>query len=58
MTTFAVVVGAVGSKLYIPIILTLGFANLLTDRFSISIVTYLGAKSEKDNYQEHYYLVF
>lgn len=53
VTTFAVVAGSVGAGLDISVILILGFANLLADGFSMSVGAYLGAKSEKDNYQKH-----
>lgn len=46
VTTFAVVAGAVGAGLDSSIIITLGFANLLADGFSMSIGAYLSSKSE------------
>lgn len=46
ITTFAVVAGAFGAGLAPSIVLTLGFANLLADGFSMATGIYLGAKSE------------
>jgi len=46
ITTFAVVAGSFGAGLAPSIILTLGFANLLADGFSMATGIYLGAKSE------------
>lgn len=53
VTTFAVVAGSVGAGLGSPIIIILGFANLLADGFSMSVGAYLSAKSEKQNYNKH-----
>ena len=53
VTTFAVVAGAVGASLDSSIILILGFANLFADGFSMSVGSYLSAKSEKDNFKKH-----
>ncbi|MEM8525707.1 MAG: VIT1/CCC1 transporter family protein [Bacteroidota bacterium] len=53
VTTFAVVVGAVGAGLDSAVIIILGFANLLADGFAMSIGAYMSVKSEKDNYQKH-----
>ncbi len=46
ITTFAVVAGSFGAGLAPSIVLTLGFANLLADGFSMATGIYLGAKSE------------
>lgn len=48
VTTFAVVAGVVGAHLSTPIILILGFANLLADGFSMSVGKYLSDKAELD----------
>ena len=53
ITTFAVVAGSAGANLDISVVLILGFANLLADGFSMSVGSYLSAKSERDNYQKH-----
>ena len=48
VTTFAIVSGAFGASLSIPIILILGFANLFADGFSMSIGNYLSEKTHKE----------
>ena len=48
VTTFAVVAGVVGAGLSTPIILILGFANLLGDGFSMATGKYLSDKAELD----------
>ena len=53
VTTFAVVAGAVGASLDSSIIIILGFANLFADGFSMSVGSYLSAKSERDNFKKH-----
>jgi len=49
VTTFAVVAGVQGAKLAAPIILILGFANLLADGFSMAAGKYLSDKSQLDH---------
>lgn len=46
VTTFAVVAGVVGADLSTPIILILGFANLLGDGFSMATGKYLSDRAE------------
>lgn len=46
ITTFAIVAGAVGASLSAPIILVLGFANLIADGFSMASSNYLSSKSQ------------
>ena len=53
VTTFAVVAGSAGAELSIPIVLILGFANLIADGFSMSIGAFLAARSEHQNYEKH-----
>ncbi len=53
VTTFAVVAGSAGAGLSMPVVLILGFANLLADGFSMSIGAFLSARSEKQNYLKH-----
>jgi VIT1/CCC1 family predicted Fe2+/Mn2+ transporter len=53
VTTFAVVAGATGAHLDSSVVIILGFANLLADGFSMSVGSYLSAKSERDNYEKH-----
>lgn len=53
VTTFAVVAGSAGAELSIPIVLILGFANLIADGFSMSIGAFLAARSEQQNYEKH-----
>ena len=53
VTTFAVVAGATGANLDSSIVIILGFANLLADGFSMSVGSYLSAKSEKAMYEKH-----
>jgi vacuolar iron transporter family protein len=48
VTTFAIISGAYGASLSIPIILILGFANLFADGFSMSIGNYLSRKTHKE----------
>lgn len=48
VTTFAVVAGVVGAELSTPVILILGFANLLADGFSMAVGKYLSDKGELD----------
>ncbi|OGL83662.1 hypothetical protein A3B36_01225 [Candidatus Uhrbacteria bacterium RIFCSPLOWO2_01_FULL_55_36] len=47
VTTFAVVAGVAGAKLDAPVVLILGFANLIADGLSMAIGNYLGTKSEQ-----------
>lgn len=47
VTTFAVVSGVVGAGLSVEIIIILGFANLLSDSFSMAAGTFLGSRSEE-----------
>lgn len=51
VTTFAVVAGVVGANLSTPIILILGFANLLGDGFSMATGKYLSDKAELERMQ-------
>lgn len=51
VTTFAVVAGVVGAKLSIPVILVLGFANLLADGFSMAVGKYSSDKAELERIQ-------
>ena len=46
ITTFAVVAGVTGGSLSSPVILILGFANLLADGLAMALGNYLGTKSE------------
>lgn len=48
VTTFAVVAGAAGAGLGSPVIVVLGFANLIADGFSMGASAYLSAKSKRD----------
>ncbi|MEX2587723.1 MAG: VIT1/CCC1 transporter family protein [Actinomycetota bacterium] len=47
VTTFAVVAGSAGALLSSRIVIILGFANLLADGFSMSVSSYLSARSER-----------
>lgn len=53
VTTFAVVAGSVGANLDTKVIIILGLANLFADGFSMSVSSYLSAKSEEANYKKH-----
>ncbi|MCR9152809.1 MAG: VIT1/CCC1 transporter family protein [Bacteroidetes bacterium] len=53
ITTFAVVAGAAGAALDSPVVIILGFANLIADGFAMSVGAYLSTKSEKENYRKH-----
>jgi VIT1/CCC1 family predicted Fe2+/Mn2+ transporter len=46
VTTFAVVAGVVGANLSTPVILILGFANLIADGFSMAVGKYSSDKAE------------
>lgn len=48
VTTFAVVAGVVGAELSTPVILILGFANLVADGFSMAVGKYLSDSAELD----------
>ncbi len=53
VTTFAVVAGSEGAHFDLGVVLILGIANLLADGFSMSVGSYLSAKSEKEQYEKH-----
>lgn len=53
VTTFAVVAGASGAHLESSIVIILGFANLIADGFSMSVGSYLSAKSEKETFAKN-----
>ena len=53
VTTFAVVAGAIGANFDMDVIIILGLANLLADGFSMSVGSYLSAKSDKEQYEKH-----
>tara|TARA_B100001179_G_scaffold188631_1_gene144903 strand:- start:762 stop:1481 length:720 start_codon:yes stop_codon:yes gene_type:complete len=53
ITTFAVVAGSAGAELAVPIVLILGFANLIADGFAMSVGSYFAAKSENESYDKH-----
>ncbi len=53
VTTFAVVAGSAGAELALPIVLILGFANLIADGFAMSVGSYFSAKSEHDSFEKH-----
>jgi len=48
VTTFAVVASAMGANLSVPIVIILGFANLIADGFSMAVSNFLGTKSERE----------
>lgn len=48
ITTFAIVAGAAGATLSSPVIIILGFANILADGISMGASNFLGKKSEAD----------
>ncbi|RIJ33493.1 VIT1/CCC1 transporter family protein [Pontibacter oryzae] len=53
ITTFAVVAGATGADLDIPVVIILGFANLIADGFSMSVGNYFSTKASVDDYDKH-----
>ena len=53
VTTFAVVAGSAGAELTLPIVLILGFANLIADGFAMSVGSYFSAKAENDSFEKH-----
>ena len=53
ITTFAVVAGSAGANLDLSVVLILGFANLLADGFSMSVGSFLSAKSDRENFDKH-----
>jgi VIT1/CCC1 family predicted Fe2+/Mn2+ transporter len=50
VTTFAVVSGVKGADLAVPVVLILGFANLLADGFSMAASNYLGTSTEREEF--------
>jgi vacuolar iron transporter family protein len=46
VTTFAVVAGVIGAELSPSIVLTLGFASLFADGFSMAVGNYLSSKTK------------
>lgn len=48
VTTFAVVAGAVGGGFGAPVVVVLGFANLLADGFSMGVSNFLGTKTRAE----------
>ncbi len=53
VTTFAVVAGSEGANFDLGVVLILGIANLLADGFSMSVGSYLSAKTEQEQYEKH-----
>lgn len=53
VTTFAVVAGANGAGFSSEVIIILGLANLLADGLSMSVGSYLSAKSESHNFTKY-----
>ncbi len=53
VTTFAIVAGSAGAELALPIVLILGFANLIADGFAMSVGSYFSAKAEHDSFEKH-----
>jgi VIT1/CCC1 family predicted Fe2+/Mn2+ transporter len=51
VTTFAIVAGVEGASLSVPIVLILGFANLLADGFSMAIGKFLSDKASMEEYE-------
>jgi VIT1/CCC1 family predicted Fe2+/Mn2+ transporter len=47
VTTFAIVMGALGGGLSVTVIIILGIANLLADGFSMAVSNYQNAKSQR-----------
>lgn len=59
VTTFAVVAGATGAQFDLSVIIILGLANLVADGFSMSVGSYLSARSDEEKFnkflkQEHW----
>lgn len=53
ITTFAVVAGATGANFDIPVVIILGFANLIADGFSMSVGNFFSSKANVDAYDKH-----
>ncbi len=53
ITTFAVVAGATGADLDIPVVIILGFANLIADGFSMSVGNFFSTKASIANFDKH-----
>lgn len=53
ITTFAVVAGATGANFEIPVVIILGFANLIADGFSMSVGNFFSSKASVDAYDKH-----
>ncbi|MBS3805057.1 MAG: VIT1/CCC1 transporter family protein [Oleiphilaceae bacterium] len=49
VTTFAIVAGVAGAKLSVGVVLTLGFASLLADGFSMATSDYLSERTPADD---------
>ena len=47
------VAGSAGADLAVPIVLILGFANLIADGFAMSVGSYFSAKAEHDSFEMH-----
>lgn len=47
VTTFAVIAGAVGAQLSLPVVIIMAFANLFADGFSMSMGSLLSQRSQK-----------
>ena len=52
VTTFAIAAGAIGGGLPGFVVVILGFANLLSDGFSMAVSNYMRAKSDRDRLEE------
>jgi len=52
VTTFAIVSGVVGAELSPPVILVMGFANLVADGFSMAASNYMGTRAEIEDLKQ------
>ncbi|MGI9543498.1 MAG: VIT1/CCC1 transporter family protein [Cyclobacteriaceae bacterium] len=53
VTTFAVVAGATGAQFELNVIIILGLANLVADGFSMSVGSYLSARTEEEKFNKY-----
>ena len=48
LTSFAIVAGAAGGQLSVPVVLVLGFSNILADALAMGVGEFLSSKAENE----------
>lgn len=48
LTSFAIVAGATGGQLSVPVVLVLGFSNILADALAMGVGEFLSSKAENE----------